>query len=93
MSQEKISFEQAIQAGSDIQSLAGEINTILANVSLEMEKIDGEAWQSANASKVRSDFEILKSSFASVYSAIDTMGQAINASGKMFETGEMSSNK
>lgn len=88
MQQTKITFEQAKQTGSDIQAIASEIKSILANVSTEMEKVDGEAWQSANATKFKNDFEMLSQTFVKVHDAIDTMGQAINASGTMYETAE-----
>ena len=97
MEQTRISFEQAKQAGSDIQAIASEINQLLAEVSVEMEKIGGDGttdanankvWQGNTANKFRNDFENLKQSFAKVYNAIDTMGQAINASSAMYQKGE-----
>lgn len=88
MANERIDFAQAKQTGTDIQSIADNINALLGRVSAEMEKVGGEAWQSANATAFRNDFETLRASFNKVYNAISTMGQAINASAKMFENGE-----
>lgn len=85
---EKINFEKAKSIGVDIQGIADEINLLLNSVSLMMEKISGEAWQSANATSFKSDFDSLKGNFTNVFNAVHTMGEAINASGAMYEAGE-----
>lgn len=88
MAVEKIEFAQARQTGKEIQAIADNINALLNRVSVEMEKVGGEAWQSANATNFKNNFEVLKASFNKVYSAINTMGQAIDNTAKLYETNE-----
>lgn len=90
MAIEKVTnFEQIKKEGLDMQTIATEINNLLNRVSVEMEQIGGDAWQSANATQFKNNFDLLKQNFGKVYSAIDTMGQAINTSGKIYEAGEI----
>ena len=67
-----IDYVKAKQTGEKIQTIA--------------ENMD--AWQSANASSFKSNFDVLKSNFGKVYDAVNSMGQALNASAQMYESGE-----
>ena len=92
MAVEKIGgFQNVKSKGAEIVTIASGISKLLDQVSAQMEGVGGAAWQSANASKFKSDFETLKPSFDKVFKAIDTMGQAIEASGTIHESGEIGS--
>lgn len=82
---QNIVYEKAKTVGSEIQSHATNVQTELAAISTEMDAVSGSAWQSANASQFKSQFETLSSSFKEVFAAIDTMGQALANSGSSFE--------
>jgi len=88
MANERIEFAQAKQTGQEIKAIADNINALLGKVSIEMEKVGGEAWQSARATNFKNNFELLKASFNKVYSAISTMGEAIDNSAKLYESNE-----
>ena len=83
-----IDYVKAKQTGEKIQTIAENMDALLNKVSTEMEKIGGESWQSDNASSFKINFYVLKSNFGKVYDAVNSMGQALNASAQMYESGE-----
>ena len=82
------SFEAVKSAGDEIVQIADEIQKLLNDVSMEMEKIGGEAWQSSNATAFKNEFDNLSADFNKVHASISSMGAAISRSSEIYSINE-----